>query len=163
MRSCAFEGTVGKVWKGHESLAFNGLFQPFSVRIGLVLCVNVLWMAFESQVYGSLSGLELGIYPSALVAPERLPEWENTFQLVDLGFTFIFVLDVVVRIGVLRRRFWMVCMNYLDLAVCGASLVEITLFHALSFPVNPVLFRLFRIGKLARAFRMVPEPDSVTQ
>ena len=74
------------------------------LRIGLVLCVNVLWMAFESQVYGSLSGLELGIYPAALVAPEKLPEWEETFQLVDLCFTLIFVLDVVVRIGVLRKR-----------------------------------------------------------
>jgi len=37
----------------------------------------------------------------------------------------------------------------------ATSLIEITVFYATTLPVNPVLFRLLRIGKLARAFRMV--------
>ena len=42
--------------------------------------------------------------------------------------------------------------------LCGSkatSLIEVTVFYATELPVNPVLFRLLRIGKLARAFRMV--------
>ena len=32
---------------------------------------------------------------------------------------------------------------------------EVTVYHATTLPVNPILFRLVRIGKLARAIRMV--------
>ena len=43
-----------------------------------------------------------------------------------------------------------------DLGVTVASLAEIFIFAATpSGFVNPVLFRLLRIGKLARALRMV--------
>ena len=101
-----------------------------------------------------------------------------------------------------RWGFWMVAMNYIDLAVsifaaewndetkprdvkkdvktlksrrlwliliavalcCTisihsspgvASMVELTLSRVLTLPVPPILFRLLRMGKLARAFRMV--------
>ena len=45
-------------------------------------------------------------------------------------------------------------MNYVDVLVTVASLVEVA-FVALVLPMNPTLFRLLRIGKLARALRMV--------
>ena len=46
-------------------------------------------------------------------------------------------------------------MNYLDVAVSATSLVEIAVFYTMTLPVNPMLFRLLRIGKLVRAVRMV--------
>jgi len=46
-------------------------------------------------------------------------------------------------------------MNYIDVAVSATSVIEISLSHMLRLPVSPVLFRLLRIGKLARAIRMV--------
>lgn len=70
-------------------------------------------------------------------------------------FTVFFVLDVAVRILVLQKIFWQVWMNYVDVAVSVASLIEVTVYHATTLPVNPILFRLVRIGKLARAIRMV--------
>ncbi|CAK9111473.1 Voltage-dependent T-type calcium channel subunit alpha-1I (Voltage-gated calcium channel subunit alpha Cav3.3) (Ca(v)3.3) [Durusdinium trenchii] len=126
----------------------------YEVLIAFVLCLNVLWMAFELQVYGSMSGWELGIYSEPILPPEGLLDIEHVFQIADLAFTCFFVLDVMIRIAVLQKRFFKVPMNYLDLAVSVTSLVEIA-FQALTLPVNPVLFRLLRIGKLARAFRMV--------
>lgn len=36
-----------------------------------------------------------------------------------------------------------------------ASMIELTLSRVLTLPVPPILFRLLRMGKLARAFRMV--------
>ena len=39
--------------------------------------------------------------------------------------------------------------------VATTSMVEMTILWASNLPVNPVLFRLLRIGKLARAIRMV--------
>ena len=54
-------------------------------------------------------------------------------------------------------KFWAVPMNYIDVAVSLTSLLEIILFYAASanLAVNPILFRLLRIGKLARAIRML--------
>eukprot|EP00434_Breviolum_minutum_P040035 symbB.v1.2.035567.t1/scaffold4823.1/size34300/1 len=71
-----------------------------------------------------------------------------------MGFTAFFTFDVIFRILVLQRKFWRVCMNYVDVLVTLTSLVEVA-FVALVLPMNPTLFRLLRIGKLARALRMV--------
>ena len=78
-------------------------------------------------------------------------------RIGDVAFTVFFVLDVVVRILVLRCKFWAVPMNYIDIAVSMTSLLEIVLFYVASanLAVNPILFRLLRIGKLARAIRMI--------
>eukprot|EP00434_Breviolum_minutum_P008587 symbB.v1.2.007576.t1/scaffold386.1/size215569/2 len=48
-------------------------------------------------------------------------------------------------------------MNYVDVLVTVASFVEVIFFWAFrtEMGVNPMLFRLLRIGKLARAIRMV--------
>eukprot|EP00438_Fugacium_kawagutii_P022145 Skav208974 [mRNA] locus=scaffold1039:17074:18373:+ [translate_table: standard] len=90
-------------------------------KIALVLCVNVMWMAFELQLYGSLAGwgswgvgtgggqtelpgVELEIYDRALVAAETLDDVEAVLQAVDIGFTCLFVFDVLLRICVLGRR-----------------------------------------------------------
>jgi len=127
----------------------------YEALIALVLCINVLWMAFELQLYGTLAGVELQVYQSALVAPESLEEVESIVQAVDIAFSALFTFDVLLRVAVLGKRFWMVAMNYIDLAVSVASMIELTLSRVLTLPVPPILFRLLRMGKLARAFRMV--------
>eukprot|EP00438_Fugacium_kawagutii_P001538 Skav207816 [mRNA] locus=scaffold381:467557:468525:- [translate_table: standard] len=60
-------------------------------------------------------------------------------------FTAFFTFDVLFRIVVLQRKFWRVCMNYVDVLVTLTSLVEVA-FVALVLPMNPTLFRLLRIG-----------------
>ena len=47
------------------------------------------------------------------------------------------------------------CLNYIDVAVSATSLIEVTVFYTMTLPINPMLFRLLRIGKLVRAVRMV--------
>lgn len=84
-----------------------------------------------------------------------MPTWELVIEVGDMFFTVFFVLDVLVRIAILKLHFWRVGANYVDLAVSITSLVEVTILYAVALPVNPVLFRLLRIGKLARAIRMV--------
>ncbi|CAE7237977.1 Scn4a, partial [Symbiodinium natans] len=124
----------------------------FEMLITTVLCINVLWMALELQIYGSYRGYEVGV-----VAESPLPlDWTSSidiaFRIGDGIFTGFFVLDVVARISLLRMEFFKVCMNYLDLVVTAASVVELT---ASQMTMNPMLFRLLRIGKLARVLRMV--------
>jgi len=126
----------------------------FEVLVTSLLCVHVLWMALELQFFGSLTGKRLGIYADSMVSEESWPAIEQIFWIGDMGFTAVFTFDVAFRILVLQRKFWRVCMNYVDVLVTFASLVEVA-FVALVLPMEPTLFRLLRIGKLARALRMV--------
>lgn len=124
----------------------------FEMLITTVLCINVLWMALELQVYGSYRGYEVGVVAQSAIPEEWLPSIDVAFRIGDGIFTAFFVFDVGLRIALLGRRFFKVCMNYIDLLVTAASVVELV---ASQMTMNPMLFRLLRIGKLARALRMV--------
>ena len=78
---------------------------------------------------------------------QAMPAWELAIEVGDMFFTVFFVLDVLIRICILRLDFWRVCANYVDLAVSITSLVEVTILYAVDLPVHPVLFRLLRLGK----------------
>ena len=131
----------------------------YEMVIAMILCINVLWMAFELQFYGSLAGYDMGFFSERPVPSEALPTWEVLIEVGDVLFTAFFVLDVVVRVFVLRMAFWKVYANYVDVAVSVTSLIEVTILYGVPVPVNPVLFRLLRIGKLARAIRMAPRHE----
>ncbi|CAE7542101.1 NaCP60E [Symbiodinium natans] len=126
----------------------------FEVLMTCVLGLHVLWMALELQLYGSLMGYEVGIVSNSYVRRADWVEWENIFRAGDTAFTMFFTIDVVIRVSILRLKFWKVCLNYVDVAVTATSLFELT-SRVFLLPVNPVLFRLLRIFKLARALRMV--------
>lgn len=127
----------------------------YEMVMAIVLCVNVFWMALELQFNGTLKAHRIGIYEGPFFVEGDLSSWESAIAAGDITFTVIFLIDVVIRICLLGRIFFLTWMNYVDLGVVITSLVEITVFYATTMPVNPVLFRLLRIGKLARAFRMV--------
>ncbi|CAJ1423454.1 unnamed protein product [Effrenium voratum] len=126
----------------------------YEMIMALCLCINVFWMAFELQFEGAITGYGLGVYPSR-VSEEDMNGWNTFFLVGDIFFTALFAFDVFLRIFMLKLAFWKVWMNYVDVAVTATSLIEVTIFYAATLPVNPVLFRLLRIGKLARAIRMV--------
>mmetsp|Transcript_48297 Transcript_48297/g.108501 ORF Transcript_48297/g.108501 Transcript_48297/m.108501 type:complete len:397 (+) Transcript_48297:3-1193(+) len=97
----------------------------------------------------------MNIYPSAEVSAEDWPYWESMFLVGDRVFTALFTLDVLVRATVLQCKFWKVPLNYIDVGVTVAAIFELVMTYGNTLPVNPILFRLLRIGKLARAIRMV--------
>eukprot|EP00439_Symbiodinium_sp_Y106_P063056 s2357_g9.t1 len=122
--------------------------------MAVILCFNVLWMALDLQFFGSIAGYHLHVFTMP-VPPEQVPTWESVLTIGDLLFTGVFVLDVIVRICVLRSKFWKQFMNYVDVAVSVTNLAEFGVLYATTLPVNPILFRLLRLGKLARAIRMI--------
>ncbi|CAE7754285.1 unnamed protein product [Symbiodinium necroappetens] len=117
-------------------------------------------MAVELQLSGTLVGYDLGFYKETFMNNNDWRSRQDLFPVGDLLFTVVFALDVIVRIAVLRWSFWKVKMNYLDVAVTVISIVEVVVVYSSptlleDVNVNPVLFRLLRLGKLARAVRMV--------
>ena len=122
--------------------------------MAIILCFNVLWMAMDLQFFGSISGYNLNVFPES-PSPEEIPTWESVLTIGDLLFTGVFVLDVIVRICVLRSKFWGQFMNYVDVGVSVTNVAEVAVLYTMKLPVNPILFRLLRLGKLARAIRMI--------
>jgi len=127
----------------------------FEIFISAILCVNIFWMAFELQVQGAVVGFMLGAYPDPLFPPSSYHNWEEAFGIVDMIFALFFALEVIMRVFVLGVAFWKSWLNYIDVAVSVISVVEMFVFMTSPIGVNPVLFRLLRMGKLSRAMRVV--------
>ncbi|CAL1141585.1 unnamed protein product [Cladocopium goreaui] len=124
----------------------------YEFTISIVLALNVLWMAIELELEGTAAGVPLGIYDKGI----NVSDWTSTFRLGDSIFAYIFIADVLLRILVLRSKFFQVWLNYVDMAVSITSLAEIILSRdELELPIPPQMFKLLRIGKLARAIRMI--------
>ncbi|CAK8992434.1 unnamed protein product [Durusdinium trenchii] len=148
----------------HQPSTRLGLFREwlqsshYEMCVAALLSVYVLWLGFELQVYGARTAVEIGLFPGALIPEANFSHWDVViFPAADMCFTALFSIDVIVRVIVLRKTFWKVAMNYIDILVTLASFIEVIFFYVYTTPmaVNPMLFRLLRIGKLARAIRMV--------
>ncbi|CAE7214656.1 unnamed protein product, partial [Symbiodinium necroappetens] len=128
----------------------------YEMFMALVLCLNVVWMAIELQLEGTVTGQELNFWQGSTSAlSQSRPVWDSVLLIGEICFTSFFALDVVCRICILGSLFWKVCLNYIDVAVSITSIVELSVTVSSQLPVSPVLFRLLRLGKLARAIRVV--------
>lgn len=91
------------------------------------------------------------------IYPTKIPHyrtWLDVLDVLNRIFAYFFISDVILRIAVLRRKFFQSCLNYVDIGVSFTSLMEVVL-SSRDLPLSPVLFKLLRIGKLARAIRMI--------
>lgn len=73
---------------------------------------------------GSRSSYLLSLSEPPELDAMEVSSWETVFQVGDVIFAGIFILDVAVRILVLQCMFWKVWMNYIDVAVSVTTLAE---------------------------------------
>lgn len=118
-------------------------------------------MAFELHVTG-LWSYEMLNPMSPMTGPEEKTSWMNAIDWGDLFFALFFMVDVCGRVIILNCLFWKVWVNYVDVVVSILALAEVTIVWTVTWPVNPVIFRLLRIGKLARAVRMFTMTSSMS-
>lgn len=133
----------------------------YEMVIFAMLYLNVLWMAFELHVTG-LWSYEMLNPMSPMTGPEEKTSWMNAIDWGDLFFALFFMVDVCGRVIILNCLFWKVWVNYVDVVVSILALAEVTIVWTVTWPVNPVIFRLLRIGKLARAVRMFTMTSSMS-
>ncbi|CAL1126292.1 unnamed protein product [Cladocopium goreaui] len=121
--------------------------------LALVKLVNTCVAVRDSSRLISFIRAELELYPRDTVVDGV--GWETFFQDL-LGLPMFFATTILEDLVELRRcgRSWAYQIPVLP-EVATTSMVEMTILWASNLPVNPVLFRLLRIGKLARAIRMV--------
>jgi hypothetical protein len=129
----------------------------FEVAIGIAIVLNGIQMAFEIQHQGLKLGssLDYGFY--------RNPDpWPGASQLFDvLGFLFgvVFTIELLLKITVLRSRFFCNWWNLFDAFVVLGWLVE-TLGETLqlmqeSSTAGATVFRVARLLRLLRLVRVV--------
>ncbi|CAJ1351564.1 unnamed protein product, partial [Effrenium voratum] len=126
----------------------------FDALISCVLFANVMFLAFQLQMEGSRIGFGIDYYANQVPGDADWPTIQEVLRIIENIFTVIFSVDVLVRIVVLQCAFWKSVMNWIDTIV--VTLTIATLFLDMSsLPLDPIFLRLLRLGKLARAFRMI--------
>lgn len=80
---------------------------------------------------------------------------ETVFLFGDALFALLFAADVTFRLIVLRSKFWLRTINWLDLAVSVTCVVEILVVILTKSSSNLLILRILRFARLARAIRVV--------
>ncbi|CAL1131837.1 unnamed protein product [Cladocopium goreaui] len=132
----------------------------YELVMGLLIIVNSISMFVEFEFQGYVVGHSLD-YPRMHKPPEQVwPSAQHVFDTMNLAFTITFLVDIVLRIGFLRSQFFRLSFNWLDFLVVLCSVVEI-LFEEL-LPLDTVFIRLLRLGKVARAIRVVRQTEGMS-
>eukprot|EP00440_Ansanella_granifera_P023523 gb/GFBE01025544.1/.p1 GENE.gb/GFBE01025544.1/~~gb/GFBE01025544.1/.p1 ORF type:complete len:621 (+),score=153.82 gb/GFBE01025544.1/:1-1863(+) len=121
--------------------------------IAILLLLNVIIMAVDLQLSGWRAGYSMNFYDAKVPVDRDWPSIQNGFYVAEIVFTVIFLVEVVLRMITLRLSFWNVAMNWVDLIATFLSVLDVCL-SVVEAPVNPIFFRLLRLGRLARAFRI---------
>eukprot|EP00913_Durusdinium_trenchii_P034611 g32381.t1 len=133
----------------------------FEMMISAALCLNIFWMALELQIEGLVMGYNLGTYPDSMVKPNNFILWDHAFAIVDMLWALFFGLEVCIRVMVLGIAFWKSWLNYIDVAVSVISVVEVFVFMAPAFGVNPTWFSAMEPQTQSRAISALGlEPPS---
>ncbi|CAK9096944.1 unnamed protein product [Durusdinium trenchii] len=139
-----------------SSGSLNGSFfeaDSYELCMGILILVSVMVLALEMQYEGYVIGYELQ-YPKLIHPPEEVwHQWPVVLRWMDRTFTGLFVLDIMMRVCVLRLRFFCQTLNLLDFVVVSCSLME-DIFGD-NFPVNAPFLRLLRFAKVARSLRVL--------
>eukprot|EP00435_Cladocopium_sp_Y103_P053108 s1285_g16.t3 len=153
--------------KSLQSKKQDTRFRPGEELVmGLLIIANSISMFVEFEFQGYVVGHSLD-YPRMQKPPEQVwPSAQTIFDTMNLTFTIIFLVDIVLRIGFLRcpaqlgSQFFRLSFNWLDFLVVFCSVVEI-LFEEL-LPLDTVFIRLLRLGKVARAIRVVRQTEGMS-
>eukprot|EP00930_Biecheleria_cincta_P097686 TRINITY_DN8938_c0_g1_i1.p1 TRINITY_DN8938_c0_g1~~TRINITY_DN8938_c0_g1_i1.p1 ORF type:complete len:584 (-),score=117.36 TRINITY_DN8938_c0_g1_i1:69-1820(-) len=127
--------------------------EKFESIIGVLIMTNVLIMGVELQYQGMQAGHELGMPGNELPAASIWPWADDAVPLIQMIFAVFFALELILRVCLLRARFFCKALNLLDFFVVLASALEF-FYAAFGTLVNPATLRLLRIVKVGRTLRV---------
>ncbi|CAK9045815.1 unnamed protein product [Durusdinium trenchii] len=127
---------------------------PLDAWMAFVVCINLGFMIASTQLQSEVSSFYLQL--TSVDPGSGSPE---VFQVVEIIFFCIYVLDVLVRVYVLRSRWYydpregVMLMNMFDAALVVISAFELFVFPALSTGSEEAQARSLRVIKLIRIVR----------
>jgi hypothetical protein len=144
------QDTMQDAWRARNFSAF--IQSPgFEMLCAGLVVLNAFFMAAWLQYEGINAGYSLGIRQYDHPASTTYPHAEIAFKRVDLVFTLIFLLELLLRLKAYRCRWFCSVWNYLDVVVIGLALSD---FFLTGSPLwKSFLIRLGRFGKVVRIVR----------
>jgi len=136
----------------HETLQKIIVSAWFEFLFGLFIIANCVMMALRRQYEGLESAYVLNYRGAMQPAEAAMPGMRDTFAVTEICFGILFLVEVVFKMCILRRRFFRSGWNLFDFFV-----VLLWVFDQwnLGFKMNPLILRLGRLAKLFRLLRVV--------
>mmetsp|Transcript_66653 Transcript_66653/g.117854 ORF Transcript_66653/g.117854 Transcript_66653/m.117854 type:complete len:1076 (-) Transcript_66653:304-3531(-) len=125
----------------------------FEVFFGVLIMMNTVIMAFQTQYRGIQTGFEIGYFGMTLPADQTWPGWETASLIIEWLFGVLFTGEIVLKLIAFDYHFFLEPWNLLDFAVVAAWFID-TLSQGI-LPIDPMLLRLVRLMKLLRMLRLI--------
>jgi len=125
----------------------------FEGTFAMLILINILIMAIESQYIGIESGYEVGYPGSKNQATETWPGADTAFEIVEWIFGVLFTLELIVKFSCIGCHFFKEVWNTVDLIIVLSWLA--TAIGDMNLPLDPMLLRLARLARLLRVLRLV--------
>jgi len=125
----------------------------FESGFALLIVLNTLVMALESQYDGLDNGWRLGYPSSRASASDVWPGAKLFFEVTEWIFGVLFTIELLLKLISLQKRFFTDAWNLVDaIIVLGWFLTVLAFFP---MPVDPMLLRLARLARLLRLLRLI--------
>lgn len=136
-------------WKSLEGIYPTKSNQAFlDVVIGVVILFNAFAMLADFEYDGLVHAKDLGIQAS--VWPESLGVALQTSETI---FAVVFLLELLLRLSVLRLDYFRSCFNILDALLVLVSLISVANLQATAV-MNLNVVRLVRLARIMRSLRL---------
>mmetsp|Transcript_46258 Transcript_46258/g.107572 ORF Transcript_46258/g.107572 Transcript_46258/m.107572 type:complete len:578 (+) Transcript_46258:61-1794(+) len=145
---------------GHEATGVYGQLQrwicsnEFESLFGIIIFVNALFIATESQYDGWELGYDLG-YPDTHISSDKWPWGATIFDVLNWAFGLIFLLEVVLKLVALHLEFFRHMWHYFDTLLVVFWIIEVASEDGSASIVSPSTLRVLRLMKVLRLVRVV--------
>jgi len=120
--------------------------------VGFLILANTVVMMIEGQYVGLLAGYETGLADVQENPEHTWPNARKIFDIIELFFTAIFTVELIVRGFALGLGLFKKMLNWVDIFCVMVSLIQVA---AKNVPINATIFRLIRVARLTRGLRFL--------
>jgi len=124
---------------------------PFELCSALAIMMNTFLTGFELQYRGVVLANKSGFaHPDAHIG--KLPQLEAALEAAQVTFSVVFAVEVLLRIGALKKRaLWSAWIWFDTFLVCFSTVGN----WVSSANVNPSVLRLLRMARVCRIIKML--------
>ncbi|CAE7275124.1 Catsper1, partial [Symbiodinium microadriaticum] len=139
-------------------LQLMGLMETFETTrvdciMGILVVLNSIVMALELECDGQANASFVGLTPAWNCAESSK---EVVFVVLEHIFTWIFALELVVRLYFLRWAYFRDILNCADVLLVALPMLDLYVFTPLAgYSHNIELLRVLRLAKMVRAIRIM--------
>ncbi|CAE7794000.1 Catsper1 [Symbiodinium sp. CCMP2456] len=139
-------------------LQLMGLMETFETTrvdciMGILVVLNSIVMALELECDGQANATFVGLTPGWNCAETSKEAW---FLVLEHIFTWIFALELVVRLYFLRWAYFRDILNCVDVLLVALPMLDLYVFTPLAgYSHNIELLRVLRLAKMVRAIRIM--------